>query len=177
MDHMRTSERVVRPSLVAREALLLWPRRVGVSVATIQEAGLWPVFAVVLAERDPHDDLAVAPLYDLLDRPEHLDRLSVIDGRCEWTVINPRLALLELAVHATAPVRFSADIILPARPVLSTLSLLAHGGTVAITTERHANSITGRVDIREALNKLVLFSCPQSAELAALADAVGAAVR
>ncbi|HVE96606.1 MAG TPA: hypothetical protein VNA67_06440, partial [Pseudonocardiaceae bacterium] len=49
------------------------------------------------------------------------------------------------------------------------LDVLARGATVAITTRRHASRLTDRVDIREALNKLVLLSCTPSAELAALA--------
>jgi hypothetical protein len=183
MDHMATTmerqvtERVVRPNLIAVEALLLWPRSVGVSAATAQESGLWPVFAVVLDERDPDEDPGVMPLFDLLDRPEHLERISVVEGRCQWTIIDPRHALLELSVHATAPVQFDVDIILPARSVLGTLALLAKGGTVAITNTRHARKLSERVDIRDALNKLVLFSCPPSKDLAALANVVSAAVR
>ena len=100
----------------------------------------------------------------------------MVEGRCQWTVIDPRHALLELSVHATAPVRFAVDIILPARQVLSTLTLLARGGTVAITTQRHSGTLTPRADIRDALTKLVLFSCPPSAELEALASSVSEAV-
>lgn len=172
----QSGRHAVRPNLVAREALLLWPRRVGRSAATIQEAGLWPVFAVVLGEREPDEDPGVLPLYDLLERPEHLERICVVEGRCQWTIIDPRHALLELSVHATAPVRFDVDIILPARQVLGTLTLLARGGTVAITTQRHLETLIPRADIRDALTKLVLFSCPPSAELEALASSVSDAV-
>ena len=164
--------RVVRPNVVAREALLLWPRRVGLSVATIQEAGVWPVFAIVLGEREAEEDPGVLPLYDLLEQPEHLERLSVVKGRCEWTIIDPRHALLDLSVSATAPVSFEVDIILPARQVLSALPLLARGGTIAITTQRHSGALTSRADIRDALTTLVRFSCPPSAELEALAASV-----
>ncbi|CAM3825451.1 hypothetical protein KIPE111705_26800 [Kibdelosporangium persicum] len=166
----------VRPNLVAREALLLWPRRVAVSAATVQEADLWPVFAVVLGEREPDEDPGVLPLYELLERPEHLDRISVVQARCHWTIIDPRHALLELSVRAKAPVRFDVDIILPARSVLNALDLLARGGTVAITTQRHSGTLTPRTDIRDALTKLVLISCPPSAELEAVAAAVNEAV-
>ncbi|RSM85260.1 hypothetical protein DMH04_18395 [Kibdelosporangium aridum] len=171
-----SGQRVVRPNLVAREALLLWPRRVAVSTATIQEAGLWPVFAVVLGEREPDEDPGVLPLYELLEQPEHLERISVVVGRCHWTIIDPRHALLELSVRATAPVSFEIDIILPARSVLNALDLLARGGTIAITTERHSGTLTPRADIRDALTKLVLISCPPSAELEAVAAAVSEAV-
>lgn len=119
------------------------------------------------------DDLVVRIL---LEQPEHLERLSVVDGRCRWTIIDPRHALLELSVHATAPVRFDVDIILPARRVVSALTLLARGGTIAITTQRHSGTLTPRSDIRSALNKLVLFKCPPSAELDALATSVSRAV-
>lgn len=158
-----------RPTMVAVEAVLLWPRGVGESVTTIDEAGLWPVFAVVLDEREAPVAPGARQLFDLLDRPEHADRIAVVDGRCQWTVLDARHAVLKLAVRASAPFHVDLDIVLPARPVLGILDVVARGATVAITTRRHSSRLTGQVDIREALNELVLLSCTPSAELATLA--------
>lgn len=159
-----------RPTtMVAVEAVLLWPRGVGESVTTIDEAGLWPVFAVVLDEREAPVSPGARQLLDLLDRPEHADRIAVVDGRCQWTVLDARHAVLKLAVRASAPFHVDLDIVLPARPVLGILDVVARGATVAITTRRHSSRLTDQLDIREALNELVLLSCTPSAELATLA--------
>jgi hypothetical protein len=157
--------------MVALEVMVLWPRGVGGPAAT-SEAGLWPVFAIVLGDRDAPAEPDVQPLFDLLYSPEYPGRFTVVEGRCQWSLLDPRHALLKLAVHATAPIRFDANILLPAGPVLGILDVLARGATIAITTQRHANRLARLVDIRHALESLVLLCCRPSRELDELADAL-----
>ena len=158
--------------LVATEVVLLWPRGLAGPAATVEEAGLWPVFVIVVGERpDSAEVSSVAPLFDLLDRPRHDGELIVVAARCEWSVLDQRNALLRLAIHGDAPVRFTTEIIFPARQILGILGVVARGATIGITTNRHAGRLVGRgVDIRRALDEVVLLSCPYSGELAALAD-------
>jgi len=61
------------------------------------------------------------------------------------------------------------DIVLPARPLLGAVGWLVCGGTVALTTRRHADRLSAGVKIGDALHGLVLVSCPHSPQLAALA--------
>lgn len=158
--------------LVAMEVVLLWPRGVRGPAATVEEAGLWPVFVIVVGDRPTTiEESSVAPLFDLLDRPRHEGELMVVGARCDWSVLDQRNALLRLAIHGDAPVRFATEIIFPAREVLGILGVVARGATIGITTSRHAGRLMGRgVDIRRALDEVVLLSCPYSSELAALAD-------
>lgn len=159
--------------LVALEVMLLWPRGVDGPAVTAAEASLWPVFAIVVGDRPESVSTSAEPMFDLLDSPRRDGELAVVSARCRWSVLDPRNALLRLAVHGDAPVRFATEIILPAGPVVGILDVVARGATIGITTHRHAAALYGRgVDIRRALTELVLLSCPSSGELATLADAL-----
>jgi hypothetical protein len=165
-----------RPAvLVATEAVLLWPREVG-SPATVDEAGRWPVFVLVVNERARPDIPAAAPLLDLVDRPQHGSEPAVVAARCRWSVVVARNALLRVAVRAEVPVRFAAEILVPSRQVLGVLDVVARGATIGLTTERHAATLGERVDIRRVLQHVVLLSCAPSTELARLAHLLGPAV-
>lgn len=155
-------------NLVAIEVLLLWPRGVGPS-ATVEEAGLWPVFVLVVGERSRSEMPSAAPLFDLLDRPRHGSEMAVVSARCVWSIVDPRNALLKVAVRVDAPERFAVDVLVPARRVLGVLDVVSHGATIGVTTSRHVRKLIGRVDIRQALHEVVLLSCEPSTELAALA--------
>lgn len=162
-------------TMVAVEVLLMWPRGVDESVATVAEAGLWPVFVVVVGERTGAATSSAAPLFELLDSPRQGREMAVVTGRCQWSVVDARTALLRFTVRATAPVEFAMEIILPAQRVLGILDVVARGATIGITTRRHVASLTGKVDIRQALHRIVLLSCEPSTELAGLADLLSGA--
>ncbi len=156
-------------TLVALEVLLLWPRGIG-PVATVEEAGLWPVFVLVVGERPQPGSPSATALFDLVDRPRQGSEMAVVAARCRWSILDPRNALLKIAVDAEAPERFAVDILVPARQVLGVLDVVARGATIGITTSRHVGRLSGRVDIRQALHEVVLLSCEPSTELATLAD-------
>ncbi len=158
------------PTAVAIEVLLLWPRGVAKPPVTVDEAGLWPVFAVVVAE--PPDDGAgtARPLFDLLNEPGP----AVVTAETSWSVIDQSRALLGLTVRGVAPAEFGLRVLLPAARVLGVLDVVAGGGTIGITTGYRAGRLRDRVDIRTALDDLVLLSCPPSVELAALAHTLQA---
>jgi hypothetical protein len=165
----RSAHRDQRSVLVALEVMLLWPRGVGGPAVSAEEASLWPVFAVVVGDRPASS--SATTLFDLLNRPRRDGELAVVSARYRWSVQDPRNALLRLAIRGDAPVRFATDIIFPARRIIGVLDVVARGATIAITTNRRAARLAGRgVDIRRALNELVLLSCPSSGELATLAD-------
>ncbi|HEX2131219.1 MAG TPA: hypothetical protein VHH15_06630, partial [Actinophytocola sp.] len=108
-------------------------------------------------------------LTDLLDEP---DRLVVLDGEADWTVLDAAHPLLRLALRATAPVRLDLDVVVPARPVVGLLDELARGVTVGITTRRHAGTFLdgeARPAPRQLLRRMVLVNARPAAELAALA--------
>jgi hypothetical protein len=159
----------VWPTAVAIEVLLLWPRGVAGPVTTAEEAGRWPVFAMVVTE--PPGDAAdgAQPLFDLLDRPKGAGEPTVVAAETAWSVLDRPNALLGLAVRGVAPVRFRLRVLLPSAQVLGILDVVARGATIGITTRRRAARLRERVDIRTALSDLVLLSCPPSVELAALA--------
>jgi hypothetical protein len=159
----------VWPTAVAIEVLLLWPRGVAGPVTTAEEAGRWPVFAMVVTE--PPGELArgAQPLFDLLDRPRREGEPTVVAAETSWSVLDHANALLGLHVRGVAPVRFGMRVLLPSTRVLGILDVVARGATIGITTGRRAARLRDRVDIRTALSDLVLLSCPPSVELAALA--------
>jgi hypothetical protein len=161
------------PTLVATEVVLLWPRGLG-DTATVEDAGLWPVFVVVVGERPDAEQTMATPLFELLDRPRHSNEMTVVTGRCGWSILDAQNALLKFRVHATAPVQFAAQIIIPARRVLGLLDVVARGATIGITTHRRARVLDRQVGVREALREVVLLSCAPSSELATLAALVGA---
>lgn len=165
-----------RPAtMVAIEVVLLWPQGLGAEPVTVDEAGLWPVFVLVVGERRDLLASSAKPLFALLDAPKGPDELTVAAGRTEWTVVDPRHALLRLTVRADAPVRFESDILVPAERVLGVLDVVARGATIGITTRRHAAGLRDRVDVRAALRHLVLLSCPPSDGLGDLAQELCAA--
>jgi hypothetical protein len=159
------------PTAVAIEVLLLWPRGVGGPAATVDEAGLWPVFAMVVAEPPDQDAGTARPLFELLDEPGP----SVVAAETSWSVIDPARALLGMTVRGVVPVEFGLRVLLPATRVLGVLDVVAGGATIGITTRYRAGRLRDRVDIRAALDDLVLLSCPPSVELAAFAHVLQAA--
>ena len=162
--------------LIATEVVLLWPRRVA-SPTTVDEAGLWPVFVLVVGERPRSDIPSAVPLLDLVDEPRSANELAVVTARCRWSVVDNRNALLRVAVRAEAPVTFAVEILVPARDVLGVLDIAARGATIGVTTVRHAADMDGRVDIRQVLQQVVLLSCEPSTELARLADLLRSTAR
>lgn len=159
------------PTLVATEVVLLWPRGLAEST-TVEVAGLWPVFVVVVGGRTASEPDLATPLFDLLDRPRHSTEMAVVTGRCEWSILDAQNALLKFQVRAAAPVRFAAQIIIPARRVLGLLDVVARGATIGITTARHARILDQQVGVTEALREVVLLSCAPSSELRTLAHLV-----
>jgi hypothetical protein len=158
-----------RPAtMVAVEVVLLWPHGVGERQAIVGEAGLWPVFVLVVDERRDQLSSSAGPLFELLDAPKGRDEITVVGGRTRWAVVDPRHALLRLTVTADGPVRFEADVLVPAERVLGVLDVVARGATIGITTRRHAAGLRDRVDLRNALRHLVLLGCPPSPRLAEL---------
>jgi hypothetical protein len=161
--------------LVATEAVLLWPREIR-SPATADEAGVWPVFVLVVSERPPSEIPSAAPLLELVNHPLHGGGPVIATTRCRWSVVDARNALLKVAVRAEAPEPFSAEILVPARHVLGVLDVVARGATIGVTTARHSAQLVSRVDIRHILEGVVLLSCSPSAELARLATLMRCAV-
>ncbi|HEY7595393.1 MAG TPA: hypothetical protein VH969_19740 [Actinophytocola sp.] len=153
---------------MATEVVLLWPRGVG-SPATIDEAGLWPVFVLVVGDRQRADVPAAAPLLDLVNQHRQENELAVVAAGCRWSVVDARNALLKVTIQAQAPRRFEVEILVPARRVLGMLEVAARGATIGVTTTRQANNLGERVDIRQALHRVVLLSCEPSTELSRLA--------
>ena len=158
------------PTAVAIEVLLLWPRGVAAAPVTVDEAGLWPVFALVVAAPSDQDAGTARPLFELLDEPGP----SVVAAEASWSVIDQDRALLGLTVRGVVPVEFGLRVLLPAARVLGVLDVVARGATIGITTRSRAGRLRDRVDIRTALDDLVLLSCPPSVELAALAGTLQA---
>jgi len=157
------------PAVVAVEVVMLWPRDVGGAAVTFGEAGLWPVFVMVVDDSREPPAPAAKPLFDLLDRPKQAGELTVLTGGCRWSIVDPRTALLWCDVQAANPVPFDVRIMLPAERVLGILDVVARGdATIGITGRRHAWRLTGRVDVRAALRDVVLLSCAPSSELATI---------
>lgn len=148
-------------TLVAVEALLLWPNGAPASHST-----KWPILAIVLDEPAAAIPDAARPLFELLDEPKRRSRLTIVSSRCRWTVLNAlngRRTVRKFSVQAYAPVNFEVDILLPARPLVG---LPAHvlgqpthrGATLALTTREHADQITDGIDFQDALRELVLLT-------------------
>lgn len=154
--------------VVATEAVLLRPQAVEVEQFTVGEAGLWPIFVLVVDERPDTRALSACPLLELLTAPKRTDELTFVTGRTQWTIVDPRRALLRMTVRVEAPVRFEADILVPAGRVLDVLDVVAQGATIGITTRRHAAALRGPVDVRAALRDLVLVNSPPPTELGKL---------
>lgn len=148
-------------TLVAVEALLLWPNGVPTGHSTT-----WPIFAIVLDDPAAAIPDSVRPLFDLLDGPKRRSRVTIVKSRCRWTVLNAfngRRTVRKFSVRAYAPVNFEVDILLPARPLLGLpthiLGQPTHGGaTLALTTRQHAEQITDGIDFQDALRELVLLT-------------------
>lgn len=159
-----------RATSVAIEVLLLWPRGLTARPATVEEAGLWPVFVMVVTEPADVDSGPARALFEQLRKPKHDGELTVVSAESAWSVLDSTNALLELDVRAVVPVEFDLRILVPASPVLGILDVVASGATIGITTRDRADRLRGRVDIRTALRDVVLLSCAPSVELAALAN-------
>jgi hypothetical protein len=156
------------PMAVATEVLLL--RR-----PDVRETRLWPMLVMVVTEPADRDSSSARPLFELLDRPKHVNELSIVAAESAWSVLDPASALLTLTVRATVPVSFDLTILLPAAPVLDILDVAARGTAIGVTTQDHANRLRGRVDIRTVLRDVVLLTCPPSTDLADLAAALRSA--
>ncbi|HET9142699.1 hypothetical protein [Actinophytocola sp.] len=150
--------------MVAVEVMVLRPPKQTGRAKT----GPWPVLAIVLDEPNELIEPRVRPLFALLDQPTRADRITVVAGRSGWSALGTG-SLLQLAVHATAPVRFDLHIILPTQPVLGFTDLLAGGPTIALTNRGHAGRLAAqRVPVRDALAELVLLGDSPSTDLSAL---------
>ncbi|WP_139190868.1 hypothetical protein [Actinokineospora iranica] len=150
--------------VLAREALLLWPRESDRD----SHADLWPVFTVVLDD----DDLARTTCGGMFTSWVERDHRAVVllDGVCRWSVLAEDEPLLGLLIEATAPVPAALSVVLPARSLRSELRRLACGPTVGITTARVARSLSPGVDTRRALRSMVLARSAPAPRLAALAE-------
>ena len=166
-----SADRPRQTMVAATDVMLLWPR--GLAKQAVSNLGpeLWPLFAVVLCDENATADLSVRKLYDVLGGRCSPGKVTVLVGRCLWSVVPGRDALLRLAVRASAPVKLEVDVALPVRPLLGAVGWLSCGGTVALTTRRHANRLSTGVNVRDALYGLMLVNSPRSPELAALAKA------
>lgn len=169
--HNREHEYGPWPTAVAIEILPLWPRGVTGTPATAEEAGLWPVFAMVVAEPPDQAAGSARALFELLDRPGR----AVVSAESAWSVLDPDNVLLGMTLRGVHPVEFGLRVLLPAARVLGVLDVVARGATIGITTRDRAGRLRDRADIRSALRDLVLLSCPPSVELAALAHTLLAA--
>ena len=65
--------------------------------------------------------------------------------------------MLKLALRILEPTRVDLAIVMPARSLLGVLSRLPADATLAITTKRHADNLTERVHVRDALHEMVLL--------------------
>jgi len=160
------------PSVVATDVLLLRPH--GVAGTPSTEGGLFPMFVMVVTEPTDQAAAAALPLFEQLYRPKYANELSVLAVESAWSILDPANALLTLTVRAALPVSFDVRIMLPAAPVLDILEVVARGATIGITTRERAARLRGLVDVRTALNEVVLLSCQPSADLADLADVLRA---
>ncbi len=143
--------------LVAVGAVLLQPQSRGEPAGTIVDRGSWPIFVIVLADNAAADPCA-APLFDLLNRP-HASRIPMAHGHYRWSMSRSG-AMLKLALRTQEPTRVDLDIMVPARSLLGVLSQLPAEVTFAITTERHADKLTERVRVRDALHEMILLVSP-----------------
>lgn len=139
------------------------------SAEASEEAELWPALVVVVSEPVDAEHGSAAALYDLLNRPDDLAGSSVLSGRCEWTVVDPVLAMVGLTVRSAAPVGFAIRVLVPAGRVLPVLEVAAEGGMLAITTRSRAARMTTGDGLGRLLRDVLLVPCPASPELAALA--------
>jgi hypothetical protein len=158
-------------TLVAVDVLPLRPRGCHDLATTTEEAELWPAFVVVVSEPDPPEQGTAKPLFDLLGRPTRPD-VTILGGHCDWSVLNPALALLELTLRTTEPVRFAVRVIVPAGPLLGTLATAAAGRMMAITTRQRAVRLSVRREIQHVLQEVVLLACPVTQTLEALAQSL-----
>jgi hypothetical protein len=143
--------------LVAVGAVLLQPRPRTEPDGTKVDRGSWPIFVIVLNDRAAADRRA-KPLFDLLDRP-HANRIPITHSHYRWSVSRSG-AMLKLALRSHEPTRIDLDIVMPARSLLGVVTQLPASATFAITTERHADKLTERVHVSDALHEMVLLVSP-----------------
>jgi hypothetical protein len=148
---------------VATEVLLLQPH------GETESSTLWPLFVMVVTEPAPTSG---QPLFDLLDRRGQATEPTVVAVETAWSVLDSANALLAVTVRAADPVPVDLRIVLPAAPVLDILDMVARGAPIGLTTRDRAQRLRGRFDVRTALRDVILLSCPPSATLTDLADAV-----
>lgn len=159
-------------TVVAADVLRVRPRCLGPLATATEEAELWPVFVVVLGEPSMQAPGTAAALFELLGRDSHPLGAEIVGGRCDWTVVDPGLALVRCAVHAEVPVRFAIEILIPVGRVLNGLTAVAHGGMVALTTRLRAARLTSVTGLHQVLREVVLLGCAQPPHLASLADSL-----
>jgi hypothetical protein len=162
------------PTVVATEVLLLRPRADLESAAARESTVTWPLFVMVVTEPAEASGMSPWSLFGTLNLHEHVATPLVVPVEPTWTVLDADNALLALTVRAEEPVSVSLRIVLPAAPVLDILDMVARGAPVGVTTRDRAERLRGRFDVGAALRDVVLLSCPPSAELAELADALRA---
>ncbi len=159
-----------RAMFVAVGELLLWPQGVGDRAVTVEEAGGWPAFALVVGERRDLLDSPARALFDLLEYLRRTESPVTVNARCRWTVVNAPTALLRLTIQAQQPVLFDADVLVPAGRLLGLLPAVARGTPFGLTTNRHLQGLGGTVDVRRVLRHVVLVHSRPVPELAEIAD-------
>jgi hypothetical protein len=111
-------------------------------------------------------------LLELLDRRGQSNEPTVVAVDAAWSILDSANALLAMTVRAADPVPVDLRIVLPAAPVLDILDMVARGTPIGITTRDCAARLRGRFDVPAVLRDVILLSCPPSATLTDLADAV-----
>ncbi|MFI7674183.1 hypothetical protein [Actinophytocola sp. NPDC049390] len=150
-------------TMVAAEAVLLWPRDAG-ALSAVADEPRWPVVAVVVAEPRTGDP-DTAALFALLDGQSGHSFVSVLDGLCWWSVRDESRSLLALTVQLTSPIRCDVDVVLPLRPLSDVVDVMTAGATIALTSPTRAARLNAPIDVRTALAEVVLVNCRPSADL------------
>ena len=161
-------------TVVATEVLLLRPRADLEPSAVRESTVTWPLFVMVVTEPVDSPGRSAWSPFGMLNLLGHVATPLVVPVEPTWTVLDADNALLALTVCAAEPVSVSLRIVLPAAPVLDILDMVARGAPIGVTTRDRAERLRGRFDVGAALRDVVLLSCPPSAELVEVADALRA---
>jgi hypothetical protein len=144
------------------------PRGEGGLATAPEAAELWPVLVVAVSEPSSEERDTAGALFRLLNRSAWPAEAVIVGCRCDWTVVDPGLALLRLSVHAEAPLRFAVEILVPAGGVLGALDDAADGGMVAITSPSRMRRLKEATGIRDVLREVVLLGCAPPPRLSSL---------
>lgn len=159
-------------TVVATDVLRVRPRPFGRLAAATEEAELWPVFVAVMSEPSAREPGTAAALFDLLRHDHHPHGAVIVGGNCEWTVVDPSLALVRCAVRADVPTRFAVDVLMPVGRALDGLDAAAQGGMVGLTTRPRAERLTAASELACVLREVVLLGCAQPPHLGSLVSSL-----